>query len=149
LSLGTSAVRQQGSPGKRIITYWIKKSKSGKVSRKKIQSVLVAPPVKEIIVRGTAVVGPGEVTSKITYWANKYGVSSSWMLQIAKCESNFNPGSVNPYGYKGLYQYGASQWSTDTSGAGISGASIWDPNAQAHAAAWHISHYGAGAWSCA
>lgn len=149
LSLGTSAVRQQGSPGKKVVTYQIKTQNGKEVGRSVIQTVVVQSPVQQIVVKGTAVVGPAEISAKIVYWANRYGVSSSWMLQIARCESNFNPGSVNAYGYKGLYQYSDSTFAGYASNAGIPGASIWDPDAQAHATAWALANGHAGAWACA
>lgn len=57
LALGTKAVRQQGSPGKRIVTYQIDLQNGREVARKSIQTVVSQQPVKQIEVRGTSLSG--------------------------------------------------------------------------------------------
>ncbi len=57
LALGTKAVRQQGSPGKRIITYQIVTHNGQEVERKPIQSVVARAPVKQVEVRGNSLSG--------------------------------------------------------------------------------------------
>ncbi|MEO6513899.1 MAG: G5 domain-containing protein [Candidatus Saccharimonadales bacterium] len=52
LSYGTTAVRQQGSPGKQVITYQINVQNGVEVSRVQLQSVVTAAPVTQIVVRG-------------------------------------------------------------------------------------------------
>ncbi len=54
LSFGATAVRQEGKPGKKQVTYEIKLKNGKEVSRKKIQSVTVSSPVKRVIARGKA-----------------------------------------------------------------------------------------------
>ena len=58
LSFGVQAVRQQGSPGKRVVTYEIILKNGKEVGRRKIQEVVAVAPVKQIIARGTAVYIP-------------------------------------------------------------------------------------------
>lgn len=53
LSYGTTAVRQQGTPGKKIITYEIELQNGQEVGRRVIQEVVSQEPVKQIIARGT------------------------------------------------------------------------------------------------
>lgn len=60
LSFGAVAVRQQGSPGKRVVTYEIKIVNGKEVSRRKIQAVVAEQPVPEIIARGKAVSIPSD-----------------------------------------------------------------------------------------
>jgi hypothetical protein len=57
LALGTKAVRQQGSPGKRIVTYQIDLQNGREVGRKPIQTVVSQQPVKQIEVRGVSLSG--------------------------------------------------------------------------------------------
>jgi resuscitation-promoting factor RpfB len=54
LSFGTRAVRQEGQPGKRIVTFIIEKDAAGKeIGRKQIQSIVVQEAVKQIVAIGT------------------------------------------------------------------------------------------------
>lgn len=55
LSFGTSAVRQTGSPGKRLVTYQISYVNDQETERKVIQSVIAQDPVKQIVARGATV----------------------------------------------------------------------------------------------
>lgn len=57
LSFGATAIRQQGSPGKRLVTYQIDTNTG---ERKKIQEVTIVEPVKHIIARGKAVQIPSD-----------------------------------------------------------------------------------------
>lgn len=54
LSFGTRAIRQEGQPGKRLVTYIIEKNAAGKeVGRKQIQSIIVQEAVKQVVAIGT------------------------------------------------------------------------------------------------
>lgn len=55
LSFGSKAVRQAGSPGKRLVTYQVDLVNNKETSRHIIQSVIAQDPVKQIIARGQAV----------------------------------------------------------------------------------------------
>lgn len=55
LSIGSTAVRQEGSAGKRVNTYEIDVEQGQEVSRKLLQSVTTVDPVTRIVVLGTAV----------------------------------------------------------------------------------------------
>jgi uncharacterized protein YabE (DUF348 family) len=57
LSFGASVLRQQGSDGRKLVTYQID-TKTGE--RKKIQEVVIVEPVTHIIARGKAVQIPGD-----------------------------------------------------------------------------------------
>ncbi len=61
-----------------------------------------------------------------------YGVSYTDMLRIAQCESHLNPYAKNRSSTaSGLFQWLDSSWAAQ----GISGFSVWDPVANAMAAA--------------
>lgn len=62
LSFGTTAVRQQGSAGKKLVTYEISKTNDVETGRRKIQEVTIEEPVKQIIARGKAVSIPDDKT---------------------------------------------------------------------------------------
>ena len=59
LSFGTTAVRQQGSPGKKITTYLIE-TKDGTETRTVLQEITTVQPVTQIIARGKAVQIPSD-----------------------------------------------------------------------------------------
>lgn len=53
LAYGTTAVRQHGAPGKKVLTYQIKVQNGKEVSRKVIQTIVTVHPVTQIVVSGT------------------------------------------------------------------------------------------------
>jgi uncharacterized protein YabE (DUF348 family) len=55
LSLGATAVRQPGSPGKRAVTYQIVTQNGQETSRTVLQSTTIVDPVPQLIARGTVV----------------------------------------------------------------------------------------------
>src|SRR5690606_29004934 len=55
LSFGVQVVRQEGSPGKKAVTYQIILKNGKEVARKKIQEVVSVEPVKQVIAKGKAV----------------------------------------------------------------------------------------------
>jgi uncharacterized protein YabE (DUF348 family) len=103
LSLGASATRQQGAPGKRAVTYQVD-TKNGSVATKTtIQSVVIQEPVPTIIARGTRVLVTGDKTS----WMAAAGISSGdygYVNFVISHESNWNPASLNAGGCAGLGQ---------------------------------------------
>ncbi len=114
LSYGVSAVRQQGAPGKRAVTYEINTQNGKEVSRKAIQTVIVQAPVTQITVQGAnlsgikgdmalAGIAPGD------YQYADYIISheSGWCPTKAQGQYGSCPpyaGSVPSYGGYGLCQ---------------------------------------------
>lgn len=150
LAFGTSAVRQQGTPGEQVVTYQVDLVNNVEKSRKVIQTVVTKNPVTQVEVRGSATPSPGDVRGAIVYWAQQYGVSPDYLLSVAKCESNFRTNAVGGGGlYQGLFQYAPSTWAGFSSNAGVGGASIWDGNAQARTTAWAFANGKSSHWGCA
>ncbi len=71
----------------------------------------------------------GSVTAVIYAAAAESGISGSYLLSLARCESSLNARAYNAAGYYGLFQFDRVTWSAYGSG------SIWDAQAQARAAA--------------
>jgi hypothetical protein len=63
LTFGTSAVRQQGSPGTELLTYQQNLQNGVVVSQTLIQTVVTQQPVAEIIAQGQAVQIPSDITT--------------------------------------------------------------------------------------
>jgi resuscitation-promoting factor RpfB len=103
LSLGASATRQQGSDGKRAVTYQID-TKNGAVAAKTvIQTVIIQDPVPTIVARGTRVLVTGDKTS----WMAAAGISAGdygYVNFVVSHESGWNPASLNGSGCAGLGQ---------------------------------------------
>lgn len=85
----------------------------------------------------------GSIQAIIVAAANAHGVSAQWMLNIAACESGFNPRAVNPAGYYGLFQFSPSTFRAN------GGTDIWDPVQQSNITATMLAHGQARQWSCA
>lgn len=54
LTFGASAVRQQGAPGKKLVTYQLTLQNGQETGRKLIQEVVTQEPVKQIVAKGKA-----------------------------------------------------------------------------------------------
>jgi uncharacterized protein YabE (DUF348 family) len=94
LTVGTSAVRQQGSAGVLLITYEVDIASGVKTA---LQSVELQPPVTEIIARGTA---PAPQSSSL----------GDWLEALRKCESGGNYADDTGNGYYGAYQFSLGTW---------------------------------------
>lgn len=71
----------------------------------------------------------GSITDIIYRAAAEYGISGSYLVSVAQCESGLNPNAYNAAGYHGLFQYDSTTWAANGYG------SIYDPVAQARTTA--------------
>lgn len=101
LTRGTSAIRQQGSPGRKIVTYILQKKGKKIISRTAIQSVVVERPVTQIVVQGSA---PLSVSL------------DTWLLKLRNCEAGGNYRTNTGNGYYGAYQFSESTWNSLNTG---------------------------------
>lgn len=74
LSVGTRAIRQQGSVGKRVVTYQVELENGQEVSRTEIQNVEVVPPVKHIVAIGTRPVNGLTKSRGVYFFTDSNGV---------------------------------------------------------------------------
>lgn len=87
---------------------------------------------------------PNSVIGIIEAAAARYGVSGSWMVGIARCESGLRTTAYNPHGpYIGLFQFLRSTFAHN------GGTNIYDAADQANVAAKMLAHGQAHQWSCA
>lgn len=95
LAYGTIAVRQQGAPGKKLVTYQIELKNGLEVGRKVIQEVVSQEPVKQIVAKGTRA-----LTISL----------QTWLYKLRQCESGGNYQTNTGNGYYGAYQFSQSTW---------------------------------------
>jgi len=94
---------------------------------------------------GTTATGEGAIVEMIYAAAAQYGQDPEAMLRVARCESNLDPNAVNgPGDTHGLFQFLPSTWA----GTPYGHHSIYDPWANAHAAAWMWSEGRRNEWVC-
>jgi uncharacterized protein YabE (DUF348 family) len=93
LTFGTSAIRQQGSPGEELLTYQQNLENGVVVGQTLIQTVVTQQPVAEIIAEGQAVQIPSDITSVMA----EAGIASSdypYVNYIVSNESGWCPTKV-------------------------------------------------------
>lgn len=79
--------------------------------------------------------------------AKRWGVDPDRMLRTAECESGLNPRATSPSGlYRGLFQHHNGYWPRRAGWAGLSGASIYNPWANAYVSAKLIRRSGWHHW---
>jgi hypothetical protein len=123
-----------------------------------VRPFITAPAVKHVARRRARAVRPSfvvpsglsvsqaQVVADITAAAEHWGVSVTWMLRTANCESHFHWNSVNPSGpYIGVFQFLTSTFIAN----GGTAASIWNPAAQANIAAKMFADGQSHEWACA
>jgi hypothetical protein len=87
---------------------------------------------------------PNSVIGIIEAAAARWGVSGSWMVKIARCESGLRTNAYNPSGpYIGLFQFLRSTFSHN------GGTDIYSAADQSNIAAKMLAHGQAHQWSCA
>lgn len=116
LSFGSTAVRQPGSAGKKLVTYLITSQGGKETARKLIQEAIIQAPVPKIIAKGTTIDINGDKSGLMSaagihssdYGYVNYIVSreSGWCPTKAQGEIGHCPAyhGVPPYGGYGLGQ---------------------------------------------
>ncbi|MEO6760979.1 MAG: ubiquitin-like domain-containing protein [Candidatus Saccharimonadales bacterium] len=118
LSFGTSAVRQQGTPGQQVVTYQINTENGVETGRTQIQSVITVQPVTGIVAQGQAVSIPADKQAVmaqagiapddykyVDYIASREGSWCPTKIQgTHTCPGYMNPGDVPAYNGYGVFQ---------------------------------------------
>jgi uncharacterized protein YraI len=103
-----------------------------------------ANPEPEVGRHGNQEYSRREIVRIIYHAADRYGQSRDDMLRVAECESNLDPYAVNPSGSYGLFQFIRTTWKSTPYGH----KDIFDPEANANAAAWMWSEGRKSEWVC-
>lgn len=103
LTFGATAVRQQGAPGKKLVTYQLTLQNGQETGRKLIQEVVTQEPVKQVVARGKAFNAGADKTAVMA--AAGIRVSDyPYVDYVISHESRWNPAAVNSRGCIGLGQ---------------------------------------------
>ncbi len=94
LMIGQTQVREEGTPGKRVVVYEI--AKDG--SKKPLQEIVVLQPVRKLVARGVK-------NDPSKTFSGDFGAALS---RLRSCEGGYT--SVNPAGYYGAYQFNLGTW---------------------------------------
>ncbi len=89
LSFGTVVVRQQGSPGKKSVTYQLDMRNGRETGRTLIQEIVVQEPVKQVVARGRAVSIPSDKTAAMNA-AGIHPNDHAYVNYIVSRESRWN-----------------------------------------------------------
>lgn len=103
LSFGSQAVRQEGSPGKRVQTYEINVQKGEEVSRRLLQSVVTVQPVERVVAKGNTVNIP-EDKQAVMAAAGISPADYAYVDYIFSRESRWNTAATNAGGCAGIGQ---------------------------------------------
>lgn len=94
---GTTTVKQEGTPGKKIVTFEIELQNGKEVSRRAIQEVVAVQPAKRVIIVGTQPIPGG---------------NAALLHQLRMCETGGNYQTNTGNGYYGAYQFSAATWNS-------------------------------------
>lgn len=89
-----------------------------------------------------------DVKALIVAAAHQWGLDEQWMLDVAWCESRFDPQAIGPGGAAGVFQILPETWKWASERSGHPGASPLDAAANVEVAAWLMASQGKGAWGC-
>ena len=94
---------------------------------------------------GPSADGNEDIIAIIYAAADRYDQPRADMLRVAQCESHLDPSVVNPRsGTSGLFQFRPGTWATTP----YAGQDIFDPVANANAAAWMWDNGRRNEWAC-
>lgn len=107
----------------------------------------IAPPI------ATSPVAHLSVPETIVLQARAYATPEKALLQVARCESQFDPRAYNPKDSDGLPAYGLFQFKKQTFlkyavRIGIKTPDIWNPTQQSQVAAYMFSNRLQNQWGC-
>lgn len=118
LSFGTTAVRQQGTPGTQVLTYQVHMENGKEVGRTLLQTVITVPAVPQIVAQGQAVTIPSDKQAVmaqagispsdykyVDYIASHEGGWCPTKVQgTHNCPGYMSPSDVPAYGGYGIFQ---------------------------------------------
>jgi G5 domain/Transglycosylase SLT domain len=147
---GRVVVVTPGVPGLADNTYRVRIVDGAEAARVLVSSLEVVTPVAEVRRVGTKPVPPpADIEAVIRAAAAAWGADPIQLLRVAWCESRYNALAYNARsGASGLFQFIPTTWAANSVRAGYTGASVFDPVANANVAAYMFSRGQAWQWAC-
>lgn len=103
LPYGQTVVRQEGNPGRKLVTYEVEIHNGKEASRRVLQEVIATPPVKRIVAVGTKITLTGDKGQWLS--ASRIGSGDySYVDYIMSHESGWRPGAISANRCYGLGQ---------------------------------------------
>lgn len=151
LDQGKTRVEKKGEAGQKTLSYTVRREDGVQISKVLSGTEITKQPVDEILIIGTkpVITVRCRFNDTVLEASIKYGVNPNGICTLMMKESQGNNTSVNTKCTKvgndwvscnGLFQYTDGFWSSSSSKAGYSGASIWNAEAQIFTTAWAWSH---------
>lgn len=100
------------------------------------------------------IVPEGDIQAYIVEQATAHGLDPQRMLRIAKCESGFNPGSVNRNytagggNPSGIYQYLPETWKRIGGRSGYEATDVFNWQQNVRVTMWAFANGYSGEWAC-
>src|SRR5258708_1518384 len=151
--VGWHWVAVAGALGQAKVTFLVRSVNGVESERTVLSREDILAPVAQVVHVGIrpkpAPLAPAEIEAIIRAAAATYGADADQLLRVAYCESRYAPLAYNGIlGASGLFQIIPGTWRANSARAGLGGASVWDPVANASVAAWMFAHGQAGQWAC-
>ena len=151
--VGWHWVAVAGALGQAKVTFLVRSVNGVESERTVLSREDILAPVAQVVHVGIrpkpAPLAPAEIEAIIRAAAATYGADADQLLRVAYCESRYDPLAYNGIlGASGLFQIIPGTWRANSARAGLGGASVWDPVANASVAAWMFAHGQAGQWAC-
>lgn len=129
------------------------KALQAKVEQKRQEQEKVAQAARTPLAPQKVYAATGDIEAMVRAAAIKYGVNPDYLARIARCESTFNPNSVNRNYYEnghpsGLFQHISGYWPGRAAKYGWAGASVFDAQAQAEVTAQMFRDGHSNLWEC-
>lgn len=149
IAAGTSVERAGKKDGR-----WVPvrhRGQSGWISERLLQRIgqsegeTTDGPTEEPPTNGNRIWSEAEIVAIIGEAASRFNQPEDDLLRVGRCESNLDPRAVNAAGpYFGLFQFLRTTWA----GTPFADRDIFDPVANANAAAWMWQQGRRNEWAC-
>lgn len=141
LDKGKQKIQIAGRVGSKDLYFEVIRQDGEEISKSLIESKVVADPIDEVLIIGTkpTITVRCKFNDTVLAASIKYKQDPDSICKLMMKESNGNPGSINPNGYYGLFQYELGLWSNASAKAGYAGADWSNPTAQIFTTAYLFS----------
>jgi hypothetical protein len=123
---------------------WVAAEAAARVEAERVAAqARVVPAPKRV----TTAALPSDIAAIVEAAARRHGLDPALFAKIAWCESKGDPHAYNPSGASGLFQQLKAYWAGRAAAAGLPGADVFDPVANAEVSAWLMATSGPQHWN--